>query len=78
MATNIYLVKTLTQWPPNVARYKLLHGASVGKQHFVPLSNDVWQSPVYFSPSLVSGVTFVPAFGGDFRSVDSHLFTMHG
>ena len=28
---NIYLVKTLTQWPPNVhmAKYKLLHGAFV-------------------------------------------------
>ena len=37
---NIFLVKTLTQWPPNVhvARYKLLHGAFVRTQHFLPLS----------------------------------------
>ena len=37
---NIFRVKTLTQWPPNVhvARYKVLHGAFVTKQHFLPLS----------------------------------------
>ena len=35
-----FLVKTLTRWPPNVhvARYKLLHGSFVRKQHFLPLS----------------------------------------
>ena len=38
---NTFLVKTLNQWPPNVhvVRYKLLHGALVRKQHFLPLSN---------------------------------------
>ena len=47
---NTFLVKT-----PNVhvARYKLLHGAFVKKQYFLPLSesnvDDVWQGPVSFS-----------------------------
>ena len=37
---NIFLVKTLTQWPLNVyvARYKLLYGAIVRKQYFFLLS----------------------------------------
>ena len=35
----MFLVKTLSQWPPNVhvARYKLLHGAFVRKHHCLPL-----------------------------------------
>ena len=37
---NILLVNTLSQWQPNlyVARYKLLHGAFVSKQHFLSVS----------------------------------------
>ena len=64
---NIFLVKTLIQWPPNVhmVRYKLLKGAFVRKEHFFSLSefngDAVWQSLVSFSSSLVSGVAFVPA-----------------
>ena len=52
---KIFLVKTLTVKRRNVhvARYKLLHGAFVRKQHFLPLSDDVWQNPVCFSSSLV-------------------------
>ena len=61
---NIFLVKTLSQWQPNVhvARNKLLHGTVVSKQHFHSariLYDDVWQSPVSFSSSLVSGVALL-------------------
>ena len=57
---NILLVNTLSQWQPNVhvARYKLLHGAFVSKQHFPSLS----ACPVAmtsFSTSLVSGVALL-------------------
>ena len=48
-----------TQWPQimHVARYKLVHGTLVRKQHFLPLS----KSPVSFPVSLVSDVAFKPA-----------------
>ena len=37
---NIFLIKSLTQWPSNVhvARFKLLHGAFNRKQHIFPPS----------------------------------------
>ena len=42
----------------HVAGYKLLHGAFVRKQHLYPQQesngDDIWQSPVSFSSSLVS------------------------
>ena len=67
---NIFLVKMLTQWRPNVhvARYKLLHGAFSQKTTLSSTQresngDDIWQSPVSFSSSLVPGVAFVPACG---------------
>ena len=42
----------------HVAGYKLLHGAFIKKQHLYPQQesngDDIWQSPVSFSSSLVS------------------------
>ena len=37
---NIFLVKSLTQWSSKVhmERFKLLHGAFIGKQHILPQS----------------------------------------
>ena len=51
---NIFLVETLTQCPPNVhvARYKLLHGAFVRKQHLLPLS----ESPMAMTSGKVQSL----------------------
>ena len=66
VATTYFLSKRL----PNgrlMCMYKLLHDAFVTKQcsspHQESSGDDVWQSPVSFSSSLVSGVAFVPACG---------------
>ena len=58
---NIFIVKTLTQWPPNthMARYKLLHGVLVRKQH----SSTQRESNGDDVQSLVSAVVLVPACG---------------
>ena len=54
---NIFLVKTLTQSPPNVhvARYKLLYGAFIRKQHFFPLS----ESPLTMTSGKVQSLFFL-------------------
>ena len=53
---DIFLVKTLTQWPPNVheVRYKLLHGVFVTKQHFLPLS----ESPMAMTSGKVQSFSY--------------------
>jgi len=47
---SILLAKTLTQWPPNVhvARCRLLHGAFVIKQNFLPLQSFFFNTGVSY------------------------------
>ena len=56
MASTYFPSQWLTQWPPNVhvARYKLLHGAFIRKQHFRPLS----ENPMAMTSSQVQFTGF--------------------
>ena len=64
VATTNLFVKMLTQWL-HVVRYKWLHGSFIKKKSVSTQQesngDDVWQNPVYFSSSMVSGVAFVLA-----------------
>jgi len=68
---NIFLVKTLTQWPSNahVARGRMLHGAFLRKQHFLSFSDSLMAvtsgkfHAFSVSSSLVLGMDLVPACG---------------